>query len=309
VDRNGHGKLSKTAAAGQYLAAKLTIGYSGTHMKERDPAELYAEHLLEKTVGLKVTVIKADRKQKTAEFLVDGDDPGYAIEVKTRQNTDEWTRTINKGEAAMESRPVGYSTWAEGPPEYAVKQLASIDPEHKRWWVLWVSIAVRPTGKAAVEEVFGSLFGSRHIFHGLPGDNQWRDKSCLYVVPGVFERSTELCACAVEAGGNCWLAVSALAPDKESFEGSKLYAAFAEKNAIFSEASLLARGFWIIDRNVVDRKSEAAVQKYLEETYNLTRALVGNLQEHSASMFVPRKRGKRPKGGGDSCAPSPSSAR
>src|SRR3954464_14070041 len=115
-------------------------------MKKRDPAEAYAEHLLEKTVGLNVHVIKADPKQKTAEFLVNGDDPGYAIEVKTRQNADEWTRAINKGEAAMESRPVGWSTWAEGPPEYAVKQLTSIDPEHKRRWLLWVSIAVRPTG-------------------------------------------------------------------------------------------------------------------------------------------------------------------
>jgi len=261
-------------------------------VKKRDPAEAYAEHVLSGTIGLRVTVIKANPKQKTAEFLADGDDPGYAIEVKTRQNADEWTRAINEGKVAMESRPVGYSsTWAAGPPEYAIKQLTAIDPDHKRWWVLWVSIAVRPTGVVAVEEVFGSLFGSQTVYYGVPEDNEWKQKTCLYVVPGVFERSPQLCGCVVEINGDCILGINEFAPDKDGFLRSKLYGAFAQKNSVHSEASLLARGTWIVDRSI-DREDKEAVQAYLEKTYGLTRALVGSPQEHSASMLVPNKRRK-----------------
>jgi hypothetical protein len=150
-------------------------------------------------------------------------------------------------------------------------------------------------GTAALQEVCGSLFGVRHLFF-WDANGKPQGPGCLYATRGVFERFPELCACVVEIDERPMLMVNEFSTTKESFQKSRLFEAFTARANTMTEAGLLKGGFFVIRDLSVDRGDDNAVQKYLEDTYKLTRVSVLSLQEHSASVFVPKKRKKGAEG-------------
>jgi len=264
-------------------------------MKQRERAEATAEYILQSKVGLQVNPVPTSTTE-TPEFQVDGDGRGYLVEVKTRYNSEQWREDIHSGEAALESRSLGWSRWAEDVARKAVSQLAALDPSHERWWILWISVAVEPTGTTAVQEVFGSLFGTRQAAY-WDEDGKGRYRDCLYAMPGVFERHPELCACVIDPSGfgPVNIAINEFAPDKESFETSKLYRTAVENHALVTEAGLVERNWMVCDRGL-ERRDEAVVATHLQEKYGLEKVMILNIQEHSASMFVPHEAKNGPGG-------------
>ncbi len=70
------------------------------------PEEAEAREFLERR-SLIVTPIPKG-KGKTAEFLVDGDARGYAMEVKARRDDENWKSSLNEREVACQERSMGF---------------------------------------------------------------------------------------------------------------------------------------------------------------------------------------------------------
>lgn len=255
--------------------------------EERYQAEVVAEEML-RAMGFEVTPV-ATGTERSVEFLVDGDGRGYVVEVKTRENRLGWKGEIHRGEIAMESRSVGWSNWAKDAPPYAVKQMRSTDPKHSRWWVLWVSVEVAPTGETAAREVFGSLYGACEVAFWEDGEEP-RQRTCLYLVRGVFERHPELCGCVVVVNDRPYLAINGFAEDRDGFQNSRLCRLFAVWKAVVTEATLLLdSGFVAIqERGEVDRADEESIAAYLQTKYNVKQVIVlKGMNEYSATTRIP----------------------
>jgi hypothetical protein len=245
--------------------------------------------------GLGLTVAVVPRgSERTAEFLVDGDGRGYAVEVKARLDSAEWRKAIHAGEVALQSRPIGWGSWAEEVVRKgALKQLAAVDPEHRRWWVVWFAVQAQAARSAMGEQVFGSLFGVRQVI-------SWKDgggavaRSCLFARPGVFERHPEIVAAMVQPGqGQYGLALNDFAPDLPEFKSSRLYRDMVTKNAI-SDAERLcgAGGFLRVKDLSIDRRSEEAVIAHLIEVYGPGPAYLVDMEEHTGTIRVPDESGR-----------------
>lgn len=78
--------------------------------------------------------------RKSPEFFVVGDGRGYVVEVKARRDSKEWERSLRAGDAAYQVRTTGFGRWAEDITRKAMRQMQPADPDHARFWVLWLSI-------------------------------------------------------------------------------------------------------------------------------------------------------------------------
>ena len=228
---------------------------------------------------------------KTPEFIVDGDGRGYVVEVKARDDSEEWTRAIKSGRAAHQRRSMGYSRWTEDVARRAVKQARSMDGQHSRWWVLWLAIKCAASADAMLEEAIGSLFGVRQVVYHDPHSEQQPMRNCLFATIGVFERHPEIVATVVDSGGGlCFCVNDEFAEDFHSFRESVLWSSFAHIHPPTTGADLIGnRGFFRVDLSV-NRKDDCALLTSLERAYGLEKAILLDMQVHSTSMLHIRKR-------------------
>ena len=195
---------------------------------------------------------------------------------------------------------MGSGTWAEEVVrKKALKQLAAVDPEHRRWWMVWLAVQARAARESMERQVFGSLFGVRQVIFWSEGQDP-TTRDCLFAEPGVFERHPEIVAAMVQpAPGKLALALNDFAPDLADFKSSVVYRDMLGKGAVCdSEGLCVQPGFVRVTDFQIDRRSGAAVIAHLTEMYGRGPAYVVDMQEHTAAIRVP----PQPKGapGGES---------
>ena len=186
------------------------------------PDEQEPERIL-KELGLRVSLVPT-ASSRTPDFIVDGDARGYLFEVKAREDSKTWTRAMNSGQVACQQRSMGYGRWAEDVASEAVKQFRSVDPQHLRWWVLWLAIKCVASPDAMGQESIGTLFGVRQVVYRDDAHSKEQGKCCLFARPGVFERHPEIVASIVDSGGGlCFCVNDEFSEDFNSFQQSVLY--------------------------------------------------------------------------------------
>jgi hypothetical protein len=254
------------------------------------PEEQEAERFLRER-GLDVHRVPTSAS-KTPEFIVEGDARGYVVEVKARDDSKEWTRAMKSGRVAHQKRSMGHSRWAEDVAHDAVNQCRSVDAQHLRWWVLWLAIKCAASAEAMFEEAIGSLFGVRQVVYYDPHSREQPMRNCLFARPGVFERHPEIVASVVSSGGRFGFCVNdQFAGDFGSFRESVLWSSFARIHPPATASDLTGnRGFFRADLSV-NRKDDSALQASLERAYGLEKAVMLDMQVHSASMVPSRLKG------------------
>ena len=232
----------------------------------------------------------ASGPRMSPEFFVDGDGRGYVVEVKARRDSKEWDRTLRAGDAAYQVRATGFGRWAEDITRKAMKQMQSADPNHARFWVLWLSIECRASRQAMFEQAIGSLFGVRQVVD-LGSDREEKPMwNCLFAQPGVFEKHSEIVAVLVSIEDSITLCVNEFAKDHDEFRESLVYHSFARIHPPISATDLAEnRGFLEIKDPSVDRKNNQSVADYLARRYSLMNPILLDMKEHLASIKVPKK--------------------
>lgn len=250
----------------------------------RDRAVVQA--LLEK-MNLRVQALP-EGDVRTPDFVVDGDERGYLVEIKTRFDDAHYNKALREENVALQSRSMGFSKWTDNVVHEAVHQFAEFDKDHSRWWVPWIMIRCKAARQAMFLQVLGSLFGVRQIVYTEGESTDAKGRDCLFVLPGVFERHPQVDGVVVSAGGARYLSVNCFAEDPGGFKESRLGRAFADINAMYTRQNLTEnQGFFEVDCASVDRRSEDSIRAHLASKYDLTSVIVCDMKQHEAVTWIP----------------------
>ena len=251
--------------------------------EEREVRRFFERHL-----NLIVTRVP-NTTSKTPDFLVDGEIPGYVVELKSRFDDDSFFEELEHGTTAVRSRSLGHDRWTQDNARRARKQMMSGDPTRERFWVLWFAVECLSSAKAMFDQVIGTLYGVRQVANWNEATHKWNGRDCLFVVPGVFERWSELDCAIVTLPHQITLCVNEFSEKAETFKSSTLYQSFARLGGPVSPSDLEAnRGFLSIADRTIDRTDEDAVRNYLSQRYGLEKVQILNMKAHSAVAVVSR---------------------
>ena len=253
------------------------------------PEEEEAEHILSR-MGLHVHRVPTTSLRKTPEFLVDGDGRGYVVEVKARADSEGWREALDRGGVAEQQRSMGYGRWTEDVARAALKQMAAADPQHRRWWILWLPISCEASPDSMMDEIIGSLFGVRQVVDLAEqrSDQALTMRLVLFALPGVFERHPEIVGVITCTGETISFCVNdEFAPDFATFQQSRIYTVFARRSPPNSARQLREAGFLSIADRSVDRRNEKALQCYLTEAHGIEKPVLLDMKHYTATMMVP----------------------
>lgn len=153
--------------------------------------ELEARDFFERGLGLQAVRV-AERHEKTADYLIDGELPGYVVEVKSRFDSKDVTRAWRDHGQASVVLPVAFHRWAVDVAHNAEKQMLTLDPAGVRWWVLWLGVQNELAAGAVFDQIVGSLYGVREVVYWDQATGGAVSKSCLQAYSGAFERSPSI---------------------------------------------------------------------------------------------------------------------
>jgi hypothetical protein len=216
--------------------------------------EQEARRFFEEGLGLMVTRLP-NATSKIPDFLIDGEKPGYVLEVKSRFDDEGFRKELERGSTVVRTRAIGHDRWTADNARSARKQLMRGDPTHERFWVLWFAVECLSSTKAMFVQVIGSLYGVRQVAYWDEASQTTQGRECLFVVPGVFERWPDIDGAIVTVGSGITLCANEFSDKAECFQSSRLY----------------------------HRTNEEAVRYYLSQRYDLKKVHILNIKAHSAS--------------------------
>ena len=252
--------------------------------------EQKARHFFEEGLRLMVTRVP-NATSKRPDFLINGEELGYVLEVKSRFDDESFRKELERGSTAVRSRALGHDRWTADNARSARKQLMHGDPTRERFWVLWFGVECVSLTQAMFQQVIGTLYGVRQVVYWDEVSHTWGGRECLFVVPGVFERWPDIDGAIATVGDRIRLCANEFSDKAERFQSSRLYQWFAQGGGRpLSPSDLEANGgFLSIADRTIDRANEEAVCHYLSQRYNLKQVYILNIKGHSASMVVPKQ--------------------
>lgn len=244
--------------------------------ESRDEAD--ARRFFEEGLSLEVTRV-VEGKQLTPDYKIDGDPPGYVVEVKSRHDDHEFEKDIRREGHALRVRESSFHRWTVDTARRACKQMEKLDPKQDRWWVLWIAISTKSGQRILFDQIVNSLYGVKEIAYWDDKQGTAVSRDCLLAVCGAFEKYPELNAAIVVLGDQIRLCVSDLKGDDKGFVGSRLYGSFAKFHPPVSIDDLVQnRGFLKVEPDQIQRRDEESVRKFLEAKYGFAGVQVLNMK-------------------------------
>lgn len=213
-------------------------------------------------VGLTVTRIPT-ASTATADYFVDGDTIGYAVEVKTRRDDADALETLRRGDTADSQRQLAHDAAIERTARSARKQLLGVDPAHDRLWILWFSLRAMLGSDASFQQCLGTLYGIRDCIIDENGTATALD--CFYARPGVFERWPEIDGALISTETGFVGCINELSPRAEQVKRSRIMTRLGRATVVPSD--LEARGSVFMAEGSTDRKDTHALQAALSTRY------------------------------------------
>lgn len=255
---------------------------------DESPQEKEARRFFEEGLHLIVSRIPS-ATLKTPDFFVDGETPGYIVEVKSRFDDKDFLKELKLGATAVRRRALGHARWTEDNARSGRKQMLTGDLGRKRFWVLWIAIECLSSTEAMFDQVIGTLYGVRQVAYWDEATQQNHGRECLFAVPGVFERWPEIDCAIVTVGDAITLCANEFSEKAVLFQSSKLHLSFAQRGGPVSPSDLEAnRGFLSIADRTIDRRNENVVRDYLSQRYCLKGVHILNIEAYSTSVVPTR---------------------
>jgi hypothetical protein len=255
---------------------------------DESPQEKEARRFFEEGLHLIVSRIPS-ATLKTPDFFVDGEAPGYIVEVKSRFDDKDFLKELKLGATAVRRRALGHARWTEDNARSGRKQMLTGDLGRKRFWVLWIAIECLSSTEAMFDQVIGTLYGVRQVAYWDEATQQNHGRECLFAVPGVFERWPEIDCAIVTVGDAITLCANEFSEKAVLFQSSKLHLSFAQRGGPVSPSDLEAnRGFLSIADRTIDRRNENVVRDYLSQRYCLKGVHILNIEAYSTSVVPTR---------------------
>jgi hypothetical protein len=253
-----------------------------THDDNSD--ELETKDFFERGLGLQAVRV-AERREKAADYLIDGELPGYVVEVKSRFDSKDVIRAWRDHGQASVVQPAAFYRWAVDVAHNAEKQMLTLDPAGGRWWVLWLGVQNELAAEAVFDQIVGSLYGVREVVYWDQATGGAASRSCLQAYAGAFERSPSIDAAIISHGDGIRFCVNDLRADTKGFTSSILYQSFSRRHPPISVAELLQNyGFLRFDPKAMGERDEGSVKEYIERTYSLQGVHVADMKIATAAI-------------------------
>ena len=253
--------------------------------------EVEVRAFFETDLGLVVTRIP-ESSVPTPDFLIDGDGPGYLVEVKGRFDDRKSKAAFAAGKFASGAESLGWAPWTSNTVRNARNQLVSWDPAHERLWVLCFVIRRSHAIEAVFNQVIGSLYGVRQVAYWDGDEGRALGRECLHAVPGSFERWPDIDSAVISSGGAVTLCVNEFSPRLAESQSSRLFGFFAERGGPIRASDLeKTKGFWAVGDLTIDRSDQRAIENHLARKYAVNRVVLLDIQSHYASAIVARDPG------------------
>ena len=234
-------------------------------------------------LGLNASAIPETQSQ-TPDILVSGDTRGFLVEIKTRQDSDEWSRALKSG-VAETSIPWGAGPWAFTQAAKAYRQFNDFDPQHESLWLIWLSVRREALSHDAFDQIVDSLLGVRHVY--VAGeDDSTEMKRCLNAQESVFSKHEKIVGAIVSGGDGISPFANEMSPDISDFENTTIYRGLAKQGPVNGISSLSDRGFLLFDGDPKILKSEAALEAFLANKYGYPRVILSGMTAYSGSVLV-----------------------
>lgn len=148
------------------------------------------------------------RHGPNADFLVDGDQAGYVVEVKTRTDNPSFDDDGRLAEEARE-RSMLHDDKIGDFIARAKKQACGVDPCHERLWFAWISIESPLSLEAYFERTLRVLYGVRDAFDV---DDPSFSLICFHAARPLLQRMLDIDGVFVEGGGALALILNEWSP-------------------------------------------------------------------------------------------------
>lgn len=233
------------------MAYEKQIERGETHLRDDEWA---AKTVLCK-LGLRPSEIPRENC-RTADFLVDGDSPGYVVEAKAR--------LLNEAQLAPGTHTVekGFDNKVYNWLFDARQQCHCVDPEHERLWFVWASAEGPIAFEIQATRIFHSLYGIRYARDASLPPREFR---LYYADRYAFEDFKEIDAVVISVdAGNHVVPKLGICPNEDSprfraVRRSKLVRKLRKMAIPFSVPRDCAKSEGCALPKTIDRKDERAV--------------------------------------------------
>jgi len=219
-------------------------------------------------MGLEVVRVEAG-SASTPDYVVNGDGPGYVVEVKSRNDEATLSERLEDGEVVDGARLLAHDAGLERAARRARKQFRQVDPNHDRFWILWLSLDAQFGADAALGQCAGTVYGIRQCV--VPADATGKvgmAVDCCYARPGVFERWPEIDAAIVATDQGVIMLANELSPRCPALRQRDVPRRLGK--AVYLPTEREADGsIFIADRDV-DRRDESLLRESLIKKYGKT---------------------------------------
>ena len=248
-----------------------------------EPAEEEALLFL-RAQGFDVKPVPRSR-ELTPEFEAELAGERYLFEVKARRD-DEALDEIEPGEVLSQSQHLFWSQGILKNVRKAVRQLRQHDPQHHRYWIVWLRAEAPIAGDAAEEQIRGTLLGSCAVVDlATATEAGVSEKDCFYAQKGAFEQFPELDAAVIATTGGYQMWVNEFGRPDQIIQ-SRLGRVFAGRGLnIPKEHDEAGRAYRMATTG--GERSEGVVQAYLRATYGLKMPILLRFQSHRALSMLP----------------------
>lgn len=234
-------------------------------MKDLRPEEDLARRFFEE-IGLVVTPIDT-APTRTPDLQVDGDGPGFLVEVKRRTDSEEFTRALRDCHDGEQARHLGLDRNLQRALDSAHDQLRRLDPSHDRLWIVWLTLDVHAGGKVGIETVVGTLYGVKQAILPAEHGDGAISIDCFYARRGAFERRPDLDAVIVSVADGFCAFVNELSPRGGHVGCTRFAERLAERRALVIPSQRETEGQCMLANRAVDRRDEATVVDDLRRRY------------------------------------------
>ena len=245
-------------------------------MHENKSEKIVKEYF--RSSGFDISRINSSTPGKTPDYFVSDQEDFFLVEVKSREEDENFNSLIENPNPGEESQEIGYTNTISGIIGKGVEQLAEYDPDNENLHLLWCFTADLFNSNLVARQFIHTAYGLKNI-EGYDKNGNYFEASCFYFGYNDFFKHRNLDALVVYSHNKTILCLNPFSESIDRFKATDLYKAFKEDNfEVIDPKKLEEKGNCLFVNSNIDRKDTDAVLKHLVKKYQLKKVTAQNFK-------------------------------
>ena len=227
------------------------------------------------TLGYEVDRIpeSTDPGVETADYRIRDSNDSYVIEVKDKSDDNallaDYDEKMESGNVFVRTESTGYKNAVSNILDVAERQLTVTAESEKEFRLVWLELAGidRTLG---LQQAMATIYGTVQL---LPIGKALVTKDCYYFKHSVVHRNPNIDGFIISDGDSMGFAANPFSPRARVLRSSKLFAFFADRDAVRDPVALEQAGTIYVADCDIPRRDTQAVREYVQQKYGVDRFL------------------------------------